>query len=83
MLVELRKTLARLERITGIDGDAGVMPFGIAPIDAALGGGLARGALHEIAAASESHIAAATSFVLGIAARASHDDLDRAGHGAG
>jgi protein ImuA len=66
MLTELRKTLSKLERKTRIN-DAGFLPFGILPIDATLGGGLAYGALHEIAAASESHIAAATGFVLGIA----------------
>jgi protein ImuA len=63
---ELRKTVARLESITGFD-DGGFLPFGIAPIDTMLGGGLACGALHEIVAASEGHIAAATGFVLGIA----------------
>ena len=65
MLTELPKILRRLEH-TG-PGDAGFLPFCIAPIDTMLGGGLACGALHEIAAASEGHIAAATSFVVGIA----------------
>jgi hypothetical protein len=61
MLVELRKTLVALERVTALDGgNAGMLPFGIAPIDDALGGGLARGALHEIAATGESQIAAAS-----------------------
>ena len=44
------------------------IPFGIAPIDQALGGGLARAALHEIAASTESAITAATHFALGLAA---------------
>ncbi len=44
------------------------MPLGIGTIDEALGGGLARGALHEIAALGEAHLAAATGFVLGLAA---------------
>jgi protein ImuA len=37
-------------------------------VDSALGGGLSRGALHEIAAVSEAHLAAATGFALGLAA---------------
>ena len=49
---------------------AGAIPFGIAPIDRALGGGLARGALHEVAASTESAITAATQFALGVASRA-------------
>jgi protein ImuA len=52
------------------DMGCGAIPFGIAPIDQALGGGLARAAFHEIAAAGESAITAATQFVLGVAARA-------------
>jgi protein ImuA len=47
--------------------DQGAIPFGIAPIDQALGGGLARAALHEIAASTESAITAATHFALGLA----------------
>src|SRR5215831_18662759 len=49
------------------DIDHGTIPFGIAPIDQALGGGLARAALHEIAASTESAITAATHFALGLA----------------
>jgi protein ImuA len=45
------------------------MPFGIASIDEALGGGLSRAALHEIAAPGEAEIAAATGFTLALAAR--------------
>lgn len=66
MLEALRQTVRKLER--GIPRDGDVRPFGIAPIDAALGGGLALGALHEVAAAQEAHIAAATGFALGISA---------------
>ncbi len=44
--------------------------LGAAAVDAALGGGLARAALHEIAAARPGDPAAALGFVLGIAARA-------------
>lgn len=66
MLQELRNTIAHMERPPGLE-DAGVQPFGIAALDAVLGGGLARGALHEISAESESHVATASSFVLGVA----------------
>ena len=48
----------------------GAIPFGIAPIDHALGGGLARAAFHEVAASSESAITVATQFALGVASRA-------------
>ena len=53
-------------------GTAGLLAFGIADIDERLaGGGLARGALHEVAGASASLTddAAATLFAAGIAAR--------------
>jgi protein ImuA len=69
MIEQLRQSLRALEKPAGIEAEAGCLPFGIPVIDAALGGGLARGALHEIAAASEAHLAAATGFALGLAAR--------------
>jgi len=47
----------------------GTVPLGIPPIDDALGGGLARAAFHEVAATSESAIAAATQFALALASR--------------
>jgi protein ImuA len=46
-----------------------MLPLGIAAMDAALGGGLACGALHEIAAPRESEMAAAAGFALALAAR--------------
>ena len=67
MIEQLRQRLQALEKAAGIDGGPGVLPFGIAAIDGALGGGLARGALHEIAAAGEAHLAAATGFALAVA----------------
>ncbi len=69
MLEQLRQRLQALQKTAGIGDDPGALPLGIAAIDAALGGGLARGALHEIAAPSEAHLAAATGFALGLAAR--------------
>jgi protein ImuA len=50
--------------------ERGTIPLGITPIDHALGGGLARAAFHEVAAAGESAIAAATQFALTLASRA-------------
>ena len=70
MIEQLRQRLQALQKTAGIeDGPGGslqALPLGIAAIDAALGGGLARGALHEIAAPSEAHLAAATGFALGL-----------------
>ena len=43
--------------------------LGLAALDEALGGGLARGTLHEIAAASEADLAAATTFAVALAVR--------------
>ena len=44
----------------------GAVPLGIEPIDFCLGGGLARGALHEIAAADHRSIPAALGFLLAL-----------------
>jgi protein ImuA len=69
MLEQLRQRLQALQKPVGIANGPRVLPLGIAAIDAALGGGLACGALHEIAAVSEAHLAAAAGFALGLAAR--------------
>jgi protein ImuA len=70
MIAQLRQKLQALEKPAGIDSDPGCQPLGIAAIDGALGGGLARGALHEITAAGEAHLAAAAGFALAVASRA-------------
>lgn len=70
-LAQLRQHIAQLE---GSRTAAGVLPFGVAGIDSRLpGGGLALGALHEIAGAGEGTVngAAAALFAAGIAARTS------------
>jgi protein ImuA len=67
MIEQLRQRLQALQRSPEIEDGPGALPLGIAVIDAALGGGLARGALHEIAAAGEAHLAAAAGFALGLA----------------
>ena len=68
-VIELR------ERIAGLEGRSrrakSVLPFGIPEVDSRLpGGGLARGALHEIAGGGNGAIdgAAAALFAAGIAA---------------
>jgi len=70
MIEQLRQTLRALEKPAGIEDGPGLLPLGVPAIDLALGGGLARGALHEIAAAGEAHIAAAAGFAVALAARA-------------
>lgn len=71
MLDELRQHLARLQKPAGLTDGPAVLPLGIPAVDGVLGGGLARGALHEIAAMSEAHLPAATGFALGLAALSS------------
>ncbi|MBW7922088.1 MAG: damage-inducible protein [Rubellimicrobium sp.] len=68
VLAELR---ARIARLDGSAQAAGVLPFGVAALDDHLpGGGLALGALHEVAGGGgEQASAAAALFVAGIAAR--------------
>src|SRR5438270_10400028 len=65
VLAGLRQALAR-----GFHQHAGTgaIALGIPSLDAALGGGLARSALHEIAAAREAEIPAASGFALILAA---------------
>jgi protein ImuA len=70
LLDRLRQKLSSVERATGLIGECGApLDLGIAAIDAALGGGLACGALHEIAAVRESETPAATGFALAVTAR--------------
>jgi protein ImuA len=70
VIAQLRQNLWALEKSAGVEDGPGALPLGIAAIDLALGGGLARGALHEIAAVGEAHVTAAVGFVLGLASRA-------------
>lgn len=66
VLANLRRALASEFPQTA---DKNALAFGIPSLDAALGGGLATGALHEVAAAREAEIPAATGFALILAAR--------------
>lgn len=70
-LVALRREIAAIEgaRLTLDDGPRAV-PLGIAAIDAALGGGLARAAIHELCPAAGVHRGAAFGFALALAAMA-------------
>lgn len=71
MLEELRQRLQRFEKPPGLADGPAVLALGAQQVDCVLGGGLMHGALHEIAAAGEAHMAAATSFAAGVAALAS------------
>lgn len=68
----LKSTLAAIEcvRATGVDAHAAALArTGHAGIDAALGGGLARGKLHEVFAAEAQDAGCATGFVVALALR--------------
>jgi protein ImuA len=66
----LRRMLCAAETAAGLAGeDAVPLTLGIPLIDDVLGGGLGSGALHEIAAARETEIPAASGFVLALTAR--------------
>ena len=70
LLPALREQIGRIERPAATMH--GVLPFGVAQIDRALpGGGLARGALHEIlgAGGDEEDGALAAAFTAGIVGR--------------
>src|ERR1017187_10513400 len=68
----LQSLRAQIDRIEGRSQPKSVLPFGIAEVDSRLpGGGLALGALHEVAGGGNGAIdgAAAALFAAGIAAR--------------
>ena len=70
-LNHLRQTLAEIDpshapRLAGEERLVGL----VAPIDAALGGGLACGALHEFAPIAPIHLASTSGFAMALAARA-------------
>src|SRR5690349_20397049 len=69
MLTQLRQQILALQKPPGSLNDPGLLPLGLPSLDAALGGGLMRGALHEIAAAGEAHLPAAAGFALGVVRR--------------
>lgn len=61
----------RLAALTGRGAPAaGLVPLGVPAIDAALGGGVARSALHELQSQWTADVAALTGFAIGLALRA-------------
>lgn len=69
-LVDLRAQIERIEHVGR--AQAGVLPFGVAPLDAVLpNGGLRIGALHEVAGGGDGAVdgAVAALFAAGVAAR--------------
>jgi protein ImuA len=70
-LARLKRQLEKLERPRR--AGAGYFALGHAALDARLGGGLARGALHEICEGHEGDHAAASGFALMLAARAASE----------
>lgn len=87
-LCRLRRAVAEIEGIdVSLLDEGGMLPLGIEAIDAALRGGLACAALHELAPAAPLHLGAAGGFALALAARSGKDTLwiqpEFAGHEAG
>lgn len=73
-LAALRTAVARVEAGGGRSADAdGRIGFGVGAIDAALGGGLRRGALHAVAAVTPSGAGAAVGLAAALAAHAARD----------
>jgi protein ImuA len=62
-LADLRSMLARIERVHVPLSESGVLPTGLAVLDAHIGGGLARDGVHEFAAAHPVDLPAATGLV--------------------
>lgn len=71
----LREAVAKIEGsdLSALEAGGRVLPLGADAIDAALGGGLALGHLHECAPAGALHLGAALGFVLALAARTGPD----------
>ncbi len=76
-LSHLRQAVATLSNHTGFSEDAGSLALGLPALDAALGGGLARAAVHELAPALPAHTGAAAGFALALAARATAEKKAR------
>ncbi|MEA2937445.1 MAG: protein ImuA [Alphaproteobacteria bacterium] len=69
-LCHLQETLAKLDPGRAFLTEDGVLPLGLPGVDGALAGGLACGALHELAPAGPGQIGATFGFALALAARA-------------
>ena len=68
-LTDLRRHLAEMA-LRGAPAAVGQVSFGAPALDVALGGGIARAALHEVYAPATADLAAATGFAVGLAIRA-------------
>jgi len=68
-LNDLRRQLAEAA-LRSVPAAVGQVSFGAPGLDAALGGGLARAALHEVYAPATADLVAATGFAVGLAMRA-------------
>jgi len=66
-LSALRRQIAAIEGMRSVLEDRKILPLGVAGIDAALGGGLASGALHELQPETSLHLGAAFGFALALA----------------
>jgi protein ImuA len=71
-LTDLRRHLAEMA-LRGAPAAVGQVSFGAPALDAALGGGIARAALHEVYAPTTADLAAATGFAVGLAIRAAQE----------
>ena len=69
-IAALRRAVSALESGCAARKPVGTFRLGYPPLDEALGGGLARGALHEVYAERQADAAAAAGFGLGLASRA-------------
>ncbi len=65
-LTDLRRHLAEMA-LRGAPAAVGQVSFGAPALDEALGGGIARAALHEVYAPATADLAAATGFAVGLA----------------
>jgi protein ImuA len=66
----LKRQIAAIEGARAELEEARLLPLGLGPLDRALGGGLALGALHELAPSAPVHRGAAFGFAVALGARA-------------
>jgi len=66
-LSALRRKIAAIEGTRSVLEDRRILPLGVPGIDAALGGGLACGTLHELQPGGPHHVGAAFGFALALA----------------
>jgi protein ImuA len=69
-LRSLRRMVAGIDAAEALSSPDDALGLGLPALDRALGGGLARAALHEFAPAAGNHLGAASGFMLALAARA-------------